>query len=310
MSDSITILTPALRGVHAAITNPMREDGALHAADLERHAASISGVEGVEGLLVNGHAGEGHLLTLQEKRDSLRIVRGAVGPHAFITAGITSEGTAAACDEAQAAVEAGADAVLVFQPNHWHRGVDYGSVVEHHTAIAAACGLPVLLYKAPISWGPLSYNLDLIARLIDIDAVVGIKEGSWDVAAYEEVWRSVKARKPGVAVMASGDEHLFACFQIGTDGSQVSLAAVTPAPVVALYEAVRAGDQAAARALHDEIYPLACEIYRRAPSFLATTRLKAALKLLGRLETDRVRAPVRQLWPDEIEDLSNVLAEL
>ncbi|MGP1393978.1 MAG: dihydrodipicolinate synthase family protein [Inquilinaceae bacterium] len=308
MSDNITLLAPKLAGVHAAIVNPMHQDGTLHSADLEQHAASISGFSRIDGLLVNGHAGEGHLLTQTEKTESLRVVRSAVGANAFLTAGVTSEGTVAACEEARAAAKAGADAVLVFPPSHWCRGVDDESVISHHTAIAADCGLPVVLYKAPTPWGPLSYPAHLIEKLIAIKEVVGIKEGSWDVATYEEVWRLVKASRPGVSVMASGDEHLFACFQIGTDGSQVSLAAVAPALVLDLFAAIRSGATDEARRLHDRIYPLAREIYRRAPAYLATARLKAALKLMGRIQTDHVRRPMRQLDMAETEDLLRVLS--
>lgn len=310
MRDRNALSTPALRGVQAAIVCPMREDGTIHADDLVIHVTSMCQTAGIGGLLVNGHAGEGHLLTQSEKRDVLRLVRQTASTRIVLTAGVTSEGTVAACEEARAAADAGADAVLIFPPNHWSRGVDDGSVVEHHRTVAAACGLPVVLYKAPLGWGTLSYPPQLIAKLIDIEAVAGIKEGSWDVASYEEVWRLVKTRRPDVSVMASGDEHLLACFQIGTDGSQVSLAAIAPEPVLELYEAVRSKDWAGAKALHDRIYPLACEIYRRTPTYLATARLKAALKLLGRIQSDRVRRPMRQLEAVEIENLSRVLADI
>ena len=34
--------------------------------------------------------------------------------------------------------------------------------------------------------------------------------------------------------MASGDEHLYPCFKYGSDGSQVSLAAIAPEKIVEL----------------------------------------------------------------------------
>jgi len=297
----------ALTGVQAAIICPLRNDGSIHAEDLTRHVQSLGKDKGVNGLLVNGHAGEGHLFTLEEKHQIIRLARKAAEPEVFITAGITAEGTVLACEEAVSAAEAGAGAVLVFQPNHWFRGVDDDVVVHHHQSIADACGLPVVLYRAPLGWGELSYQPHLINRLIELEAVAGIKEGSWDVAAYEEIWKLVKEHRPDVCVMASGDEHLRACFQVGTDGSQVSLAALIPDTISNLYMAVKNDDWATANALHDQIYPLAVAVYRQSPTYLATARLKAGLKLLGRIETDTVRHPMRQLKPAEIGELSRVL---
>lgn len=296
-----------LTGVHAATVCPLHPDGTIHEAELAQHVADVAGARAIRGLLVNGHAGEGHLMRADERRAILDIVRSAVPKACFITAGVTSESTAAAIDDAVSAAEAGADAVLLFPPNHWALGLDEAIVVEHHRAVAAACGLPIVLYKAPLGWNNLSYSIDLLARLCELDGIAGIKEGAWEVSAFEELWRRIKAERPGISVMASGDEHLMACYQIGTDGSQVSLAALFPDLVTDLFDAAQAGDWARARALHDQIYPLSVEIYRRAPGFLATARLKAGLKLLGRISSDRVKRPMRQLTPQETTRLSRVL---
>lgn len=307
LSPKPALAVPDLAGVHAAIVCPMSEDGAIAVDDLARHAQAVGQTPGIAGFLVNGHAGEGHLLSPDEKRRVLMAVRAVVPPGRHISAGVTAEATDAACREAEVAAGAGADSVLVFPPSHWCRGADAGTVVEHHRTVAMAAGLPVVIYRAPLSWGALSYGPDLIARLVELDAVAAIKEGSWDVAAYEEVWRLVKRRAPQISVMASGDEHLLACFQVGTDGSQVSLAALFPELVVDLFAAARNQDWPRARELHERVYPLACAIYRRPPGYMATARLKAGLKLLGRIASDRTKRPGRQLDAAELEALASVL---
>jgi 4-hydroxy-tetrahydrodipicolinate synthase len=92
-------------------------------------------------------------------------------------------------------------------------------------------------------------------------------------------------------VLGSGDEHLLTSYMIGSAGSQVSLAAVVPELVVALWNAAEAGDWAQARATHEKIYPLSVAVYRDAPGGRATARLKACLKLLGYLPSDSLRPP-------------------
>lgn len=298
---------PRLTGIHAATLCPLTSDGKLSETELTAHAGHIARAEGIRGLLINGHAGEGGLMSPSERVRVTEVVRAAVPGDSFLTVGVTSESTDAAAKEGEAAARAGADAVLVFPPNHWAMGVDPTSVVEHHRAVAAASGLPVVLYKAPLGWGQLSYGVDLLARLCEIEAVAGIKEGAWEVAAYEELRRRIKSERPGVSVMASGDEHLFACYQIGTDGSQVSLAAIFPELVVGLFAACTTGDWERARQFHDATYPLSREIYRRTPAYMANARLKACLHLQGHIETDRMKRPMRQLTTEETDRLRAVL---
>lgn len=243
----------------------------------------------------------------QERMRVIETARASVPKGCFITAGVTSESTDAATREAEDAARAGADAVLVFPPNHWAMGFDETIALEHHRAVAQACGLPIVLYKAPLGWGHMSYGIDLLSQLCEIEAVAGIKEGAWEVSAYEELRRRIKSERPGLSIMASGDEHLLACYQIGTDGSQVSLAALVPDLVTELFEACASGDWLRGRQLHEAIYPLACEIYRRAPAYLANARLKACLHLQGHISTDRMKRPMRQLSAQETDRLRAVL---
>jgi 4-hydroxy-tetrahydrodipicolinate synthase len=154
------------------------------------------------------------------------------------------------------------------------------------------------------------YEPDLLADLVRLPRVIGIKEGSWETARYEANRRLVRAINPAVAVMASGDEHLLPCFLVGTEGSQVSLACLVPEVVVTLYEAVEQREIARARAAHEVIYPLARAIYGTAPGSYATARLKACLRMLGRLEHDFVRPPIGPLDRTERTRLRRALREV
>ena len=297
-----------LAGVQAAIVCPMRPDFLIDEDALARHAAALASASGITGLLINGHAGENFLLDRSEIRRVVEVVRGAVGPGVFLTSGVNAECSLHAARLARDAEEAGADAVLVFPPNGWGLFQDEETAAIHHRHVAAACSLPLVLYQAPVRAGAMPYPPALLAALAGDARVIGVKEGSWEVAAYEASRRAVKAVRPDVAVLGSGDEHLLASWLIGSEGSQVSLAAVVPAAVTALWAAVQAGDWAGARTGHETLYPLAAAIYREAPSGRATTRLKACLKLLGRLEHDTVRPPLMPLPPEEYARLGHALA--
>ena len=138
----------------------------------------------------------------------------------------------------------------------------------------------------------MAYRPQILEKLAQMPHVVGLKEGSWETADYEAHRLIVRRVAPHVAMMASGDEHLFTCMAVGSDGSLVSLAAIVPKLVIALDVAVKRKDLDEARRLNARIYPLAKAIYGTAPGGYANARLKACLKLLGRFPSDAMRPPL------------------
>lgn len=296
--------------IYAATVCPMTPDAQIDERALSKHVAAITAVPGIRGVLCNGHAGENFALDREEKRRVIELTREAAGPDVLVVTGVNQETSAQAAFEAREAAAAGADAILVFPPNSWGLSLDRRTVLAHHQAVREATDLPLLLYQAPVAAGTLAYPPEVITDLLSLPGVVGIKEGSWETAAYEANRRLVRAIAPQVAVMASGDEHLLSCFVLGSEGSMVSLAVIVPEAIVALDEAVRRGDLAAAQAVHQIIYPLARAIYGARPSGHATARLKTCLKLMGQLECDVMRPPIRALDADEVARLQAALEEV
>lgn len=298
------------RGIHAATVCPMTSSFAIDEAALAAHVGSVAAVAGIRGLLINGHAGENFVLTRSELRRVVEVVRNAVGPQCWLTAGVNAESSLEAARIASDAEEAGADALLVFPPNSWAMNHDLGMVLAHHRHVLGATSLPLVLYQAPVGAGRMAYAPPTIEALIEHPRVAAIKEGSWEVATYEQNWRAMKARRSDIAVLGSGDEHLLTSYLIGSDGAQVSLAAVIPELIVALDAAVESGDWAGARALHERIYPLSVSIYRRPPGNRATARLKKALELLKRIPQATARPPIEELSVDECMALEAALCQL
>lgn len=296
-------------GIYAATLCPLRDDGSLDEATLARHLEDNAFVDGMAGLLINGHAGENAMLSREEKRRITEIAVEVCGARSIIVCGINAEGSLEAQRHVDDAKAAGADAALMFPPYSWALMQDARMAVTHHTVANANARMPLMLYQAGVNAGSMAYLPEVLAELAQLPHVVGIKEGSWETAAYEANRRLVKRVAPQVAMMASGDEHLLTCFAIGSDGSLVSLAAVMPDIVIALDLAMRRKDLDAARRLNERIYPLAKAIYGTAPGGYATARLKTCLKLLGRFPSDAMRAPMGPLPAAEIKALERALAE-
>jgi len=298
------------KGIYAATINPMRDDYSIDEAALRQHVTCVAHVAGMRGLLINGHAGENFLTSANEKKRVLELCRSTVTDDCLLVAGINAENSLDAAAQAVDAAQAGADALLIFPPNSWALGPHPDTVIQHHQIIIDACELPIMLYQAPVGAGRMAYQADLLKALVQLPRVVGIKEGSWEVATYEANRRLAKSIAAHIAVMASGDEHLLSSFILGSDGSQVSLAVIIPDEIIALDAAVRKGDLATARRLHEIIYPLAKAIYGTPPGSYATARLKACLQLLRRIPSAVSRPPIGPLPKAEIESLARLLKRL
>ena len=293
-------------GIYVATLTPFREDGQIDEPVLAAHFRSFAAVPGITGVLCNGHAGENFLLTRDERKRVTEIAYEVLGRTHIIVSGVVAEATEEAATHAKDAADAGADVVLVFPPFSWALSQDDRMAVTHHRRIGEVSGRPLMLYQAGVA-SAMAYRPDVLAELVQLPNVVGIKEGSWESNAYDRNRRLVQAVAPRVAMMASGDEHLLSCFVVGSEGSLVSLAVLMPGEIVALDQAVRDGDLAKARTLHARIQPLANAIYGHAPGGLATARLKACMVLTGAWTNAAPRAPISDLPPEEMARLRAAL---
>jgi 4-hydroxy-tetrahydrodipicolinate synthase len=307
MSAGMQAFRDRLRGIHAATIVPMTPDFEIDEPGLADHLASVASTPGINGLLVNGHAGENFVLSLAEKRRVVELARAHVPKGCLIVSGVNHESSLEAAREAAALEQAGADGLLVFPPNSWALGHADDCVIEHHRRIRDATTAPLMLYAAPVGAGAMAYAPPLLTRLIADRRFVAIKEGSWEVATYEQNLRLIHKLRPEFVVLGSGDEHLLTSYLVGSAGSQVSLACVVPELVVSLWNAAESGDWERARAAHEKLYPLAVAIYRDAPGGRATVRLKACLKLLGRLSCDAARPPQPPAMANELRALEQAL---
>ncbi|MBK1661785.1 dihydrodipicolinate synthase family protein [Paracraurococcus ruber] len=279
-------------GIYPSTVLPMQEDFAPDWEAYAGHTAHCVLRDGVVGVLMNGHAGENAVLSRAEKRRAVEVTVSVVGASRIVVAGVNAESSLEAAEEARQARAAGADAVMVFPPNGFALAQTTEMAVLHHRLIAEAVpGLPIFLFQAHHAAGRMGFSEQTLDALLDIPAVVGIKEGSWEVNRYDALRRQVRARRPDVAVCASGDEHLLACMVHGSDGSLVSLADLLPDEIVALDAAVRRGDLPVARALHEALEPLAEAIYGAAPAGRATARLKWCLREMGVIPCAAIRPP-------------------
>jgi 4-hydroxy-tetrahydrodipicolinate synthase len=297
-------------GIYPSTVLPMRAD---YAPDWDAYAAHTAHCvlrPNIAGVLMNGHAGENFVLTRAEKRRAVEVTAATVGATRIVVAGVNAESSLEAAEEARAARQAGADAIMVFLPNAFALAHSTEMAVLHHRIIADAVpGMPIFLFQAHHAAGRMGFTPETLDALLDMPEVVGIKEGSWEVDRYDALRRQVKRKRPDVAVCASGDEHLLACMVHGSDGSLVSLADILPDEIVALDAAIRRGNLREARELHDRLEPLAEAIYGAPPAGRATARLKFCLREMGVIPDSTLRPPQPPVTPPEAAMLREAMRE-
>ena len=297
-------------GIYVATICPIDKSGNISEEEFSKHLTDVSYKKGIKGILINGHAGENHLLNRDEKKRIVELTRDTIGNDGLIVCGINCESSKESQLHTEDAISAGADAIMVFPPFSWSLSLTTKMAFNHHELISKVSNSPMFIYQASIGSGQMAYSKETLRELIKLPSVVAIKEGSWETSRYEENRRFIKENNPNISVMASGDEHLLACFIIGSEGSLVSLAAIIPEKIVDLYNAVNSNDINAAKKIHTQIYPLAKVIYGTIPSGFAAARIKACLRILGRLKDDNMILPGYKVDDKELKKLKNVLNEI
>ena len=295
-------------GIYAATIVPMDQDGNINKIVLVDHLKEFSNIEGMTGLLINGHAGENYILNKEEQIELVKITRSVVSKETIVVSGLNFECSNTASEVAQQMVKNGADSIMIFPPFSWALLNDEDLIFNHHNLIAKKIKSPIMLYQASINAGLMAYNPATLERLINISEIVAIKEGSWETAKYDFNRRLTKSIRPEVAVMASGDEHLLSCFMIGSEGSLVSLAIIIPDAIIGLYKSIINKNFEEAIRYHNIIYPLAKAIYGTKPAGYATARLKTCLKLIGKIPNDKMRNAMEPLNKVEIENLKKAIS--
>jgi N-acetylneuraminate lyase len=184
------------------------------------------------------------LLTPAEREAVLATVVAAVRGRAAVIAHIGALDTATAARLAAHAAGLGVDAVAAVPPVYFR--VDDLALVDHYRLIAdAAGGTPVYLYNIPSATG-VEINARVLARLLELPAIRGIKHSSYDL--YD--MRTMIELAPGRLTVLSGfDEVCLAGLCMGAHGAIGSTYNVMPATFTALYRAVQSGDLAQAQDL-------------------------------------------------------------
>ena len=277
----------SVRGAFTALVTPFTRDGAeIDWAAYERLVESqLDG--GIAGLVPCGTTGEAPTLSDAEQRALVKRTVEIAAGRAVVMAGTGSFSTKKTIEASKAALEAGADAVMIVMPYYSKPSQD--GLVRHVELCAKAVGAPVVLYNIP---GRSGVDLGLEATLRILEScpnVVGIKDATGNVLRCQELTRAAGER---LAILSGDDALTLPMMSVGAQGVISVTSNVVPKPVADCVADALAGRFSQARALHLRLLPLHSVLFiepNPAPA-------KAALAEMGRAN-DTVRPPLVEATP-------------
>jgi 4-hydroxy-tetrahydrodipicolinate synthase len=237
-------------GIVPPMTTPFRPDDTIDETALRAEARYLVETARVHGLAVTGSTGEGHGLSTDEVRRVTAAVVEEVRGRVPVITGIITDSTASAVERGLAVKDLGVAALQV-TPVHYLFRPDDDAMVRHFDTLASRTGMPIIIYNV-VPWTYLSPRL--LARIIRaVPGVIGVKQSAGDMKLLADLLLLVgdEAR-----IMSAVDALLYPSFVLGAHGAIAAILTAVPGLCVKLWDAVQAGDQKQALALHGKLLPI------------------------------------------------------
>jgi len=266
-------------GVFPAATTQFDPDLEVDIAATQRVQKALLR-DGVHGLVLMGTVGEGNSLSALEKRNVLEAAVEASEGKVPVIAGVSELTTAAAVSFARDAERLGASGLMVLPAMVY---VPTPAELEYHfRAVAAASGLPIMLYNNPPSYR-VNIGIDTLSHLTDVANIVAIKESAPDPRRFTDLINAFGER---FVLFAGLDDVVFEALVLGARGWVSGLTNAFPAESLALCAAIAARDLDQARAIYRWFMPL---LHLDSEHDLVQS-IKLAEQIMGR-GSERVRPP-------------------
>jgi 4-hydroxy-tetrahydrodipicolinate synthase len=239
-----------MKGVSAAIVTHFSPDLTLdHGAIRSEVSRLIDG--GIHGIVANGTMGEAASLTVDERQAVVADAIEAAAGRVPVYVGVSASTALLAGAHGRDARDAGADGLMLLPPLLYR--ADRSELLEFYGSVAEQTGLPLMVYNNPEASG-----VDLAAETLaeiaaQVPSVRSFKECSGDARRIA----ALIAACPDHDVLVGGDDWALEGFSAGAAGWISGVAVVLPRQCVKLWELCGAGELARARALYQELLPLA-----------------------------------------------------
>jgi len=287
-----------LVGGYTALVTPFSSDGSQIDWPAYERLVESQLTGGISGLVPCGTTGEAPTLSDQEQRQLVeRTVELAQGK-ASVVAGTGSNSTKKTIEASAAALEAGADGVMIVMP--YYNKPSQEGMVRHVELVAKAVQAPIVLYNIPGRTG-VELSVESVLRILEAsDNVVAIKDATGNVLHCQELVRRAGDR---ITVLSGDDILTIPLMSVGAKGVISVTSNVYPRQVAECVAAALAGRWEEARHKHLALLPVHAALFME-PNPQPT---KAALARKGRMQAS-VRAPLVEASEPCKKKLAEVLS--
>lgn len=237
------------QGSMVALVTPMNADLSVD-YDALGNLIEFHLAKGTQAIVAVGTTGESATLSHEEHRQVIHFTLDVVNKRVPVIAGTGSNSTTEAIELTAYAKTAGADGVLLVSP-YYNKPTQEGLYL-HHQAIAKAVSIPQILYNVP-GRTAVDMKTETVARLSQLDNIVGIKEATGDISRVREILAQCK---PGFALYTGDDATAVDFLLAGGLGGISVTANVAPQTLRQVYDLALAGDSRQAHALDSTLLGL------------------------------------------------------
>lgn len=255
--------------------------------------------EGTHGIVVNGTTSEPSTLTIDERNQLVKTAVQVVGKRVPVVAATGSQSHAETVKLTEFAADAGVDALLIVTP-YYVRPPQRG-LVAYYNDLGQRSSLPFMIYHIP-GRTAVSVELPTLEQIAERNEnFVGIKHAVNDLAFVTQM---LERFGPEFRVFVGLEEFTFPMMAVGALGTMNAVANLVPGRIAALANEVLAGNMAAARKLHFELFELNQAVFFDTNPIA----MKYMMKRLGIIESNEHRLPMMPATPELEKRLDQVLS--
>jgi 4-hydroxy-2-oxoglutarate aldolase len=219
----------------ALAATPFDHTGAIYRAKVQHNFAKWRRTS-LAGFVVGSHAGEGPLLTAEEKVQTVRLAAEGAAPGPLLIGDVTQEGVFGAAALARAMADAGAHAVISRAPREYLYLVNGDErAALYFRALADQSPVPLVIDNNPPMLAPAQ-----VGRLAEHPNIAGVVESRTSAARIGEI-RAAAGKH--FSILAGTEEQVWELLGAGANGAALAFASAAPYATIAVWEAFRTREE-------------------------------------------------------------------
>lgn len=260
---------------------------------------------GVHGIFLLGTTGEAPNLSYRLRKEFIQLACSFINKRIPVVVGITDTSLAGSLEIANAAKDAGADALVISAP--YYIPISQSEMVDYLENLVPQLPLPFMLYNMP-SCTKLHMSLNTVKRAKELGAI-GIKDSSGDQSYFYSLIEEFKD-SPGFSLIVGTELFIPEAIMFGGHGAVAGGANLFPKLFVDLYEASKDKNLEKIAELREKLFQIENKIYNIGKH--SSRYVKGIKSALAAMEicNDFVAMPFRKLDEKEKNQIACNLAEM